>query len=102
MSLRKILVFIITLSFWGCGYQMGIPDPRTSFKTYSLSGNTAILACQKAAHRLDDFGLLMGTDKNLSGFVLHCITEELDRRALSIDASSLLSLIHISEPTRPY
>ena len=89
MSFPKILVFIITLSFGGCGYQMGISDPSTSFKTYSLSGDTAILACQKAAHRLNDFGLSMETGKSLSGFVLHCLTEELDRRALSIDASSL-------------
>ena len=86
---------------------MGISDPRASFQTYSLSGDPDILACKEVAERLESFGLSTNKDKNLSGFVLLCLREELDRRAVSVDANSLgaeyritysvryLSLIHI-------
>ncbi len=68
---------------------MGTSDPSASFQTYSLSGDPDILACKEAVERLESFGLSPENDKNLSGFVLYCLIEELDRRAVSVDASSL-------------
>ena len=84
-----ILVSIATLFLASCGYQMGISDPSNSFQTFSLAGNTEILACKETADRLERFGLSAEKDENLPGFVLHCLIEDIDRRAVSVDASSL-------------
>ena len=89
MICPKILVLLATPFLLSCGYQMGISDPSISFQTYKLSGNTEILACEEVADRLENFGLSAKTGKGLSGFVLHCLIEEIDRRAVSVDASSL-------------
>ena len=89
MIFPKTLVLTGSLFLLSCGYQMGVSDPSASFQTYSLSGDPDILACKEAAERLENFGLSTEKDKNLSGFVLLCLIEELDRRAVSVDASSL-------------
>ena len=89
MIFPKTLVLTSSLFLLSCGYQMGISDPSASFQTYSLSGDPDILACKEAAERLESFGLSTEKDKNLPGFVLHCLIEELDRRAVSVAASSL-------------
>ena len=89
MIFLKGLLLTVSTFLFSCGYQIGIPDPSTSFQSYSLSGNTEILACEETANHLDRFGLSEGTGKGLRGFILHCLAEEIDRRALSVDASSL-------------
>ncbi len=89
MIFPKTLILMGCVFLLSCGYQMGVSDPSTSFKTYLLSGDPDILACKETAERLESFGLSTERDKNLSGFVLHCLIEELDRRAVSVDANSL-------------
>ena len=89
MIFWKTLVLMSSLFLLSCGYQMGTSDPSASFQTYLLSGDPDILACKEVAERLESFGLSTNKDKNLSGFVLLCLREELDRRAVSVDASSL-------------
>ena len=89
MIFSKTLVLTGSLFLLSCGYQMGVSDPSVSFQTYSLSGDPDILACKETAERLESFGLSTERDKNSPGFVLHCLIEELDRRAVSVDANSL-------------
>ncbi len=85
---HSVGVFVL-IAWGGCGYQIKGSDPGAYFETFSISGDPKILACQKVADRLESAGLLNKSSRDDKGIVVRCLSEKTDRRAVSVDASSL-------------
>ncbi len=89
MNSNCAFLLLVLLALGGCGYQLKSSDPGTYFRTYKFSGDQKILACQSVADRLERAGLASATSGTDKGIVVWCLSEKTDRRAVSVDASSL-------------
>ncbi len=89
MNINSAVVFFVLLALGGCGYQLQNADPGAYFETYTLSGDKTILACQRVAGRLERAGLSRTSGGDDKSVVVRCLSEQTDRRAVSVDASSL-------------
>ena len=89
MNISRAVVLFVLLALGSCGYQIQSADPGAYFETYALSGDTKILACQAVVRRLERAGLSKTSGGDDKSVVVHCVSEKTNRRAVSVDESSL-------------
>ena len=89
MNFNYTFFLLVLLGLGGCGYQLKSSNPGTYFKTYTISGAQKIIACQSVADRLERAGLSRANGSANKDIVVRCLSEKTDRRAVSVDVSSL-------------